>query len=769
MKNENKTPENEGKEDSAMKADEYKLDTNDNRAIAKASYEETAEEINKLSEKKPPFVPNLDVDDLTLDEIENDGLTSPYSFCFLDRELSWLQFNLRVLNMAGSSKVPILERLKFLGIYYSNLDEFFMVRVGSLMHRTVLLPDYHDPKTGWDTSYQIKKIMQEAKKQQKKVEMIWDGLKNELNCFDLEVVDFNNISKTDEAVTKAYFSSIRPLIAPRIVDKIHPMPFIGGGESWIAVLLNGSKKQPLLGIVPLFRLPKFYVFEAEGKQKIVIISDMVRHYSRLLFKHFEVNESCTFRVVRNADVFINEMKDYSDFRENMEKVLKKRKREMPVVMQIEGDFGTKMEELLCSYISVPKKHIFLTKVPFNVDFSSVVNAPENSKYEERHSVRTVQLKKGQYFKYLNNNDILLSFPYQSITPFIEMLYEAADDPTVVSIRITLYRLAAGSKLVAALAYAAEHGKDVLCLLELRARFDEQNNIDYSKILEDAGCQVIYGLPDKKVHSKLCLITRVEEDRTSFITQIGTGNYNEATSEQYCDLSLITSDEAIGRETADVFDHLALGENPPKTENLITAPLGFKDMILENIEEQTKLGKDGSIAIKVNSINDIDVMTALIEASKNMVPVELFVRGICCLRPGIAGNTDSITVHSIVSRYLEHSRVFVFGKGDDAKIYIGSGDLLNRNTRRRVEAFAPIKDKKVRSQVLEVMDAYRCDNEFGSIMMADGTYITMPGGSGTSSQERLWNYFKNIIVEEPEEEKTKKGFFAWLRRFFSDKK
>ena len=695
-------------------------------------------------------------------EEENAAAEAPISSCFIDREQSWLQFDLRVLEEAGRSSVPLLERLKFLGIYYSNLDEFFMVRVGSLMHRAVVMPDYRDPKTGWSTAYQIKQILRETEAQQARAEEIWRGLLKDLADAGIDVLDFHRLSKVDEVMTRKIFADVRPLLEPHIVDERHPMPFLGNKDTWIAASIGAKNSPQALGLVSLTRLPKFRTYDIDGRQKVVILSHLVRHYVPQLFKHFDVRDACEIRVTRNADVFIEENSGDKDFRASMQKLLRKRKREMPVRLQITGHPSQRMLDLLTAHIPVSKKHIFQSSVPHNVSFASSVAAAPDMKYDERRSVRTVQLHKGEYFRYLQQNDLLLSFPYQSITPFIEMLYEAADDPDVVSIRITLYRLAASSKVAAALAYAADQGKDVLCLLELRARFDEQNNIDYSEVLEDAGCQVIYGLPEQKVHSKLCLITRRSGAGVSYITQVGTGNYNEQTSEQYCDLSLITANRAIGEDAAAIFDRLALGLVPDATDTLIIAPLGFKPRILDLLEQQRRLGPQGFVSIKVNSVNDIDIMTKLIECSQAGVPVELFVRGICCLRPGVPGCTETVTVRSVVGRYLEHSRIFVFGTGAQAQIYIGSGDLLNRNTRRRVEAFIPVTTEDTRRQVLEVMDAFRCDREKGSIMLADGSYIREKNGRGTSSQERLWKYFSQMTVSAPTARK-RRGLFARLFR------
>ena len=666
--------------------------------------------------------------------------------CFTDRELSWLQFNLRVLMESGDRTVPLLERLKFLSIYFSNLDEFFMVRVGSLTHRSIFLPDVTDRKTGWTAAVELKKILAEVSRQQTVAEIVYRDLLTDLKNADIDLLDFRRLGKAEETMCRKAFAELRPLLSPRIVDGRHPLPFIGNREQCVAVAL-GKGDALQLGLVPLYRVPRFKVFELQGRQKVAVVSELVAHYAAQLFKKEDVRECCVVRLTRNADVFIeDDLRSFdADFRASMEKMLRKRKRQLPVRLQLDGKASRAFLSLLQRSFGVTEKSCFVGSMPFDLGFGSEVRRTPEMKYAERKSCRSVKLRKGEYFRYLEQRDILLSFPYQSMTPFIDLLYEAADDPEVSSIRITLYRLAASSKLAAALAYAADQGKEVLCLLELRARFDEQNNIDYSEVLEDAGCTVIYGLPEQKVHSKLCLITRQRGGQVSYITQVGTGNYNEVTSEQYCDVSLITADEGVGRDAAAVFDALSLGQLPAESEKLWVAPLSFKPRLMELLERERAKGVDGFVSIKVNSINDMDVMAELIRCSQAGVPVELFVRGICCLLPGIPGATENITVRSVVGRYLEHSRIFVFGRGEERRVFLGSGDLLNRNTRRRVEACIEASQPEIMAQLLEIMEAFRQDREKGWLMQSDGSYVKAPGGEGSSSQDRLYRYFTSPAV------------------------
>ena len=395
--------------------------------------------------------------------------------------------------------------------------------------------------------------------------------------------------------------------------------------------------------------------------------------------------------------------------------------------------------------SAPASAVFTQSVPFDLSFRSCIGGPESFRYPERRPARDIGLKKGEYFKYIEQHDLLMSFPFQSMLPFVDLIYEAADDPEVLSIKITLYRMSGSSKIAAALAYAADKGKDVLCLLELRARFDEQNNIDYSEMLEDAGCRVIYGLPEHKVHSKLCVITRQHNGNIRYITQVGTGNYNEVTGEQYTDLSLITAKDEAGLDAEAAFAALTEGRLPPEAHCLWIAPLSFKSRVLELMDREIAKGSEGHIAFKVNALNNPDVMEKLIECSQAGVKVELFIRGICCLRPGVPGQTENITVESVVGRWLEHSRIYSFGEGKDQRLFIGSGDLLNRNLERRVEAFMEAVTEDTREQLNTVLDALRNDREKSRRMLPDGRYVRDKGGEGTSSQEALYRYFSAYKV------------------------
>ena len=681
---------------------------------------------------------------------------APRESVYVNRELSWLAFNRRVLLEAADPKVPLLERLKFLIIYQSNLSEFYRVRIGILSHRVMLTPDRPDPVTGMLPEAQINEVLQVTREQQALMESIWKAIREELRVNQVDVLDFKKISKVDELMSKKLFGDIRDLLVPQMISIDQPLPFLWNGEATIIAFLGRGTEQKLC-VVPLHRVPAYLSFEINGCQKIVPTALLVRHFLPVLLKKETVLQSAIVDVTLNADVLSSAEEGMDeDLRNKVAGMLTKRKRETPVRVRLCGKLTDPARALLVRKLRVPENRVFTQNVPFDLSFRSAISGPASFRYPERKPARDIGLQKGEYFAYVEKHDLLMSFPFQSMLSFVDLIYEAADDPEVLSIKISLYRMSGSSKIAAALAYAADRGKDVLCLLELRARFDEQNNIDYSEMLEDAGCRVIYGLPDHKVHSKLCLITRLRGGHVSHITQVGTGNYNEVTGEQYTDLSLITAREEIGLEAEAAFAALMEGEVPPETRYLWIAPLSFKSRVMALMDEEIAKGERGQISIKINALNNSDVMEKLIECSQAGVKVELFIRGICSLRPGVSGFTDNITVKSVVGRWLEHSRIYSFGEGSEQRLFIGSGDLLNRNLERRVETLIEVVTPDIREQLNVILDALRADREKAWNMLPDGTYEREENGEGTSSQEALYRYFsvrKVSLLDPPEPAQT----------------
>ena len=676
---------------------------------------------------------------------------------FINRELSWLEFNKRVLFEAFDNYNPLFERLKFMSIYFSNLDEFFMVRVGSLGEDAENFPDKVDDKTGWSVKKQITEIYKSVERMGDLLENGYKNIVKELKKFGIDIIDFNNISRSESLISEKYFyEEIFPVLSPQVVDEEQLFPFLKNKEIYIIAILETKNNEEKIGIIPTAMEDQYFTFNADGRKKVAFISDVVQFYAEKLFPNFKIKEIYKIRVTRNADITISEAildsDNDVDFRGIMQYMLKKRRILAPVRIQVCSELSEKMKGFLCEKLDCENNIIFKEKLPLNFSFGfSLYKAlrlnDRKLLFSENKPVKCIKSEKGQLMKYIAKNDLLFSVPFQSFGVFVDLLYEAADDLDVVSIKISLYRLASYSKVVSALAYAAERGKEVVCLLELRARFDEQSNIDYSKILEDAGCKVIYGLNDYKVHAKVCLITKKHHNKISYITQVGTGNYNEKTSEQYTDMSYITSDNDIGADAADLFDSLQKGEAVESARSLWIAPNCYKTNVIELIDKEIlkhKLDGNGFIAIKINSMNDIDIMRKLVEASKEGVKIELYIRGICCMRAGVPGYTENITVKSIVGKYLEHSRILCFGKDGHEKIFIGSGDFLNRNTRRRIEVFIPIKSSSARKTVLRILEFCGKDNRKGWYMKSDGSYCNKEISENDvifDSQYELEKYFK----------------------------
>lgn len=713
----------------------------------------------------------------------------PIPGIFVNRELSWLEFNRRVLSESLNPKIPLMERLKFLSIYFSNLDEFFMVRVGSLHDQSIIEPNKLDDKTGLNAAGQIDAILKKVAEINPIAERAWESIKQQLRAQDIDLMDTQHLNKLDEQIVQKYFAeNIRPLLSPQIVDRQHPFPFLKNKEQFILTVLEDKEKDKSkdksetkgdslkLGIVSFSHLPPYFIFTLNQRRRVLFTADIILFCAQKLYGKQKVVEKHVMRVTRNADISVDEgLYDFDiDFRGVMEEMLKKRRRLDVVRLQFSSMPGERVVNFLCKKFKVTPACFLVQSIPLDFSFGfalpSALDPHKEEKswfYHEAKPFVPVDFAKGDAggaFNYLQNHDMLLSFPFHSTKPFVDLLYEAADDPSVVSIKISLYRLANHSKIASALAHAAEKGKEVLCVLELRARFDEQNNIDYATMLEEAGCTVIYGLSDYKIHAKLCLITRKVHNQIQYITQVGTGNYNEKTSELYTDLSFISTDPKMGEDATRVFQALCVGEVVESTERLWVAPNCFESNVLRYIQEQIDLarsGGEGYVFIKVNSLNDMEIMEKLIEASQAGVKVEMVIRGICCLCPGVPGYTDNIRIKSIVGRYLEHSRIFIFGTGEQQRIFMGSGDLLNRNTRRRVEVFAEVRDGDPRREILHLVDAIRMDNQNAWEMLSDGSYVkdNSDHAEPLDSHTYLHHYFEKPFELPPAKLSLKERLFG----------
>lgn len=717
----------------------------------------------------------------------------PVPGIFVNRELSWLEFNRRVLSESLNPKIPLMERLKFLSIYFSNLDEFFMVRVGSLHDQSIVEPNKLDDKTGLNAAGQIDAILKKVAEINSIAERAWESIKQQMRAQDIDLMDTQHLNKLDEQIVQKYFAeNIRPLLSPQIIDRQHPFPFLKNKEQFVLTVLENKEKEKdkdkskdksqtkgdslQLGIVPFSHLPPYFIFTLNQRRRVLFTADIILYCAQKLYGKQKVVEKHIMRVTRNADISVDEgLYDFDiDFRGVMEEMLKKRRRLDVVRLQFSSMPGERVVNFLCKKFKVTPACFLVQSIPLDFSFGfalpSALDPHKEEKswfYHEAKPFVPVDFAKGDAggaINYLQNHDMLLSFPFHSTKPFVDLLYEAGDDPSVVSIKISLYRLANHSKIASALAHAAEKGKEVLCVLELRARFDEQNNIDYATMLEEAGCTVIYGLSDYKIHAKLCLITRKVHNQIQYITQVGTGNYNEKTSELYTDLSFISTDPKMGEDATRVFQALCVGEVVESTERLWVAPNCFESNVLRYIQEQIDLarsGGEGYVFIKVNSLNDMEIMEKLIEASQAGVKVEMVIRGICCLCPGIPGYTDNIRIKSIVGRYLEHSRIFIFGTGEQQRIFMGSGDLLNRNTRRRVEVFAEVRDGDPRREILHLVDAIRMDNQNSWEMLSDGSYVkdNSDHAEPLDSHTYLHHYFEKPFELPPAKLSLKERLFG----------
>lgn len=692
-----------------------------------------------------------------------------------NRELSWLQFNARVLAEAEDENVPLLERFKFLAIFTSNLDEFFMIRVGSLCDMAAVDKEHTDSKSGLTAKEQLHLIYKAVEPLYARRDAAFSDVDSKLSAIGLRRLTMDSLAPDEQKYIKRYFKDIiAPVLSPQIVDSHHPFPHLEGKVLHIAALLS-HKKTERLGLLPVPASLPPVVFLPDAPSRYILTEDILLAYADHVFEMYDVLEKTVLCVTRNADIQVDDETfgvEGGDFRKKMEKLLRQRRRMAVVRVEINRPISDHFKEHFRSRFEVSDAQIFLSRtapLKLGYAFSLGEHLPEKKRAFLSDAPFTPQqpamLSAGQsLLKSALQRDILLSYPYESMEPFLQMIREAANDPAVLAIRITIYRLASKAKLVEYLCAAAENGKDVTALIELRARFDEQNNIDYATMLEEAGCTVIYGLSDYKIHAKLCLITRKVHNQIQYITQVGTGNYNEKTSELYTDLSFISTDPKMGEDATRVFQALCVGEVVESTERLWVAPNCFESNVLRYIQEQIDLarsGGEGYVFIKVNSLNDMEIMEKLIEASQAGVKVEMVIRGICCLCPGVPGYTDNIRIKSIVGRYLEHSRIFIFGTGEQQRIFMGSGDLLNRNTRRRVEVFAEVRDGDPRREILHLVDAIRMDNQNSWEMLSDGSYVkdNSDHAEPLDSHTYLHHYFEKPFELPPAKLSLKERLFG----------
>ena len=667
---------------------------------------------------------------------------------FVNRELSWIKFDDRVLSEARDKNLPLFERLKFLSITSSNLDEFYMVRVGSLVDQMLLAKDIRENKTNMTPEEQLDAILARTKKLNRKRDVVYEEIMENLEQYGIHMLNFHKIEKEDRNYLERYFEAeVAPVISPSIVGKRQPFPFLRNKEIYAVVVLETKKGKEKLGIIPCSSAGIQRLIPVPGKTGTYMLSEeLILHFVSKIFKGYHIKAKSLLRVTRNADIDADALYDEDlDYREFMVELIKARKKLAPIRLELSREMDGDVVETLCEYLEVDKNYVFRGDIPLDLSFVFQIQDGLRKRTELFYEKRIPQ--KSPLFNshepildQIAKKDRFLSYPYESIKPFLTMLHEAANDEDVVSIKMTLYRVAKQSKVVEALIEAAENGKEVFVLVELKARFDEENNIGWSRLLEDAGCHVIYGLDGYKVHSKLCQIMKKKDGNVEYYTQIGTGNYNEKTARLYTDLSLMTADPKIGMEAARVFQALAMGETVEDMEYLLVAPRCLQNKVLAMIDEEIEHAKAGEpvyIGLKMNSLTDKRIMSKLVEASCAGVHIDMVIRGICCLIPGVKGQTENIHIISIVGRFLEHSRIYIFGTQERARIYISSADFMTRNTLRRVEVAAPIEDSDIRMQIQEMFVTMLSDNRKARSMNNKGIYKIEPSDNAPLNSQEVF--------------------------------
>lgn len=691
-----------------------------------------------------------------------------------NRELSWLKFNQRVLEEAKDSSVPLLERMKFVSIFTSNLDEFFMIRVGSLYDMSLTDNSTIDSRSGMNPKEQLDAIFAAVAPLYKERDKTYSEIKKLLNPYGVCGLSIKELEQQEKKYVKKYFKDqILPILSPQIVDANHPFPHLLNKELYVIASLkqNGTS---MIGIVPVPQFVSDILYLPGHDIRYIRMEKVIMEYLDVVFDKYEVSNKNYICVTRNADVSPDDeaLEINDDFRLLMQETLHKRRRMAVVRMETAEPLDKELEKYFCDKFKIIPAQIYRTKMPMKLDyiFSIMDKVPASLKRSLIDEPFTPQpsryLTDGKVIPQVKKKDILLSYPYESMDPFLRMIKEAAYDPTVLTIRITIYRLAKKARLVEYLCAAAENGKEVTVLIELRARFDEQNNIDWSERLEEAGCRVIYGFEGYKVHSKICLITYRNRNNIEYITQVGTGNYNEKTATMYTDVSLITADKGIGEDAAVFFKNMSIGNLNGSYQHIIVSPTSLKPKVLSLMDEEIKKGTNGRIIMKMNSVTDVDFIQKVSEASNAGVKVDLIVRGICCILPGVKGYTENLRVTSIVGRYLEHPRIFLFGTGADQKIYIGSADMMTRNTEKRVEVACPVYDETIRKQLTHMLKIMLADNVKARELKSDGKYYKKEKGtSKVNSQE----YFMReaITVRHPEG-RTRESFIDKIRKIFRRK-
>lgn len=695
-----------------------------------------------------------------------------------NRELSWLRFNQRVLQEAQDETVPLMERMKFVAIFTSNLDEFFMIRVGSLYDMADADSKKIDMRSGMTALQQLEAIYKAVAPLYRERDKTYAEIKKQLHPYGVCGLDFKELEQQEKKYVKKYFKEqVLPVLSPQIVDANHPFPHLLSKEIYVVANLKDGDKT-MMGIVPVPQYISDILYMPGYDIRYIRMEKVIMEHLELVFDKYQVSDKNYICVTRNADISPDDeaFADHEDFRHIMKETLHKRRRMAVVRLEVANSLSKEMEKYFCERFNITPECIFRTKMPMKLGFIFAIadKIPDSMKKALTDPPFSPQpsasLAEGSVMAQVKKKDVLLSYPYESMDPFLQLIKEAAYDPDVMTIKITIYRLAKKARLVEYLCAAAENGKEVTALIELRARFDEQNNIDWSERMEEAGCRVLYGFEGYKVHSKICLITYRSRNEIRYITQIGTGNYNEKTAKMYTDYSLMTANREIGEDAAVFFKNMSIGNLDGVYNHLIVSPTSLKQKVLALMDEEIKKGEHGRIVMKMNSLTDMDFIRKTAEASQAGVKIDLIVRGICCILPGVPGRTDNLRVTSIVGRFLEHPRVFVFGAGQDAKVYIGSADMMTRNTENRVEVACPIYDEGIKRRLIHDLKVMLADNVKARVMTSDGTYRKKPSdGKKINAQETFMKEAMNARRPAPVREKGKQGFIGKVLGMFGKKK
>ena len=693
-------------------------------------------------------------------EKEKDYLKPEY---YENRELSWLKFNHRVLNEARDKSIPLLERLKFVSITSSNLDEFFMVRVASLkdmVHAGYKKKDI----AGMTAQEQLDAINQDTRAL---VELQYSTYSRSLvpllHSQGIEIVNAHEeLTPEQAAYVDHYFQeNVYPVLTPMAVDASRPFPLIRNKSLNIAALLSKKDEKKaetefatvqVPSVLPrIIQIPS----TADGMQTFLLLEQVIERNIHQLFLNYHVLCAYPYRIMRNADLSIDE-DEAEDLLQEIQKQLKKRQWGEVIRLEVEEKIDKRLLKILEQDLHIASEDIYKIAGPLDLTFLMKmygIEGKDELRYPPYKPQRVPQIVPGEdIFAAIRKGDILLHHPYQTFDPVVDFIRQASMDPDVLAIKQTLYRVSGNSPIIAALAQAAENGKQVTVLVELKARFDEENNIVWAKKLEKAGCHVIYGLVGLKTHSKIALVVRKEEDGIRRYVHLGTGNYNDSTAKLYTDLGIFTCSEAIGEDATAVFNMLSGYSEPLSWNKLVVAPIWLRKRFLKLIRREMKHAQEGReayIKAKMNSLCDRDVIAALYEASAAGVKIELVIRGICCLKTGIPEISENITVHSIVGNFLEHSRIFWFHNDGQEEIYMGSADWMPRNLDRRVEIMFPVEDEKLMDQVRHVLGTQLADNTKAHILKPDGKYdkIDKRGKKLVNSQEQFCQEAKDAVPKK----------------------